>query len=52
MRGGKRPSMDASWRSGNLEGTAHRGSSGVCSFSGTGMMKKKKRWGGGHSCVC
>lgn len=39
--GGKRPSMDASWRSGNFEGTVTRGSSSICSFSGAGMMKKK-----------
>lgn len=50
MRGGKRPSVDASWRSGKFERKANWGSSGICCFSGAGMMKKG--WGGGQSCVC
>lgn len=39
--GGKRPSMDASWRSGNLEGTANRGSSAIWPRVGANQIRWK-----------
>lgn len=40
-RGGKRPSMDASWRSGNFEGTANRGSAAVWPRVGANQIRWK-----------